>query len=182
MAAAIDPRVLVLEKELTRVRGEFERAFAAIPADRVHHSPADGVWTPAQLLWHLAKTERGVARLLERLDAALGPMDTVPPGPAVRDVLKLLDQYGFKDRSRKLNAPEGLRPPSTVDVIAEKGRLADGRQQLFDIARVSGPRLALLRYDHPFFGAFDGFQWVLMVARHEERHILQLHETLAAAT
>ena len=180
MAAAIDPRVLVLEKELARVRGEFERALAAVPAERLHKAPKEGAWTPAQLLWHLAKIERGVARLLERLDAGLGPMDTVPPGPSVRDVLKLLDQYNFADRSRKLAAPDGLRPPESVDVVAEKGRLADGRTQLLDIMRLSGPRLAILRYDHLVFGPFDGFQWALMIARHEERHILQLEETLAA--
>ena len=84
MAAAIDPRVLVLEKELARVRGEFERALAAVPAEKLHKAPKEGAWTPAQLLWHLAKIERGVARLLERLDAGLGPMDTVPPGPRCR--------------------------------------------------------------------------------------------------
>lgn len=182
MVAKVDPRVALLEKELTRVRGEFERAFAAIPEDRLHRSPAPDAWTPAQLLWHLAKIERGVARLLERLDASLGPMDTVPPGPAVRDLLKLLDQYNLKDRSKKFAAPEGLRPPEVVDVVAEKGRLRDGRQQLFDILRLSGPRLSLLRHDHVYFGSFDGWQWVLMIARHEERHLLQLKETLAATS
>jgi hypothetical protein len=109
-------------------------------------------------------------------------MDTVPPGPSVRDVLKLLDKYSFSDRSKKLAAPDGLRPPDTVDVAAEQGRLADGRKQLIDILRLSGPRLAILRFDHLYFGPFDGFQWALMIARHEERHILQLHETLAATS
>ena len=182
MAAKIDPRVVLLEDELARVRGEWERAFASVPADRLHRSPTQGTWTPAQLLWHLAKVERGVARLLERLDAALGPMETVPPGPPVRDVLTLLDKFHFKDRSRRLVAPEGLRPPATVDVVAEKGRLADGRRQLLDILHAAGPRLSLHRYDHFYFGPFDGWQWTLMVARHDERHTLQLAEIVAATT
>jgi hypothetical protein len=37
-----------------------------------------------------------------------------------------------------------------------------------------------MRHDHPFFGPYDGWQWALMVARHEERHLLQLHEVVAS--
>ena len=179
MVAKIDPRVLVLDEELTRVRREWERAFAAVPEAQRHRSPTAESWTPAQLLWHLAKVERGVARLLERLDAALGPMETVPPGPPLRDVLKVLDNFNYLDRSRKLAAPEGLRPPAMIDVIAEQGRLADGRQQVLAILRAAGPRLSLHRYDHVYFGPHDGWQWGLMVARHEERHTLQLAEIVA---
>ena len=180
MADLPDRRVVVLEEELARVRRELERAVDAVPEAQLHRAhPADG-WTPAQLVWHLAKVERGVARLLERLDSELPPMATVPPGPRSEKVLRLLDQYNFSDRSRRLMAPEGLRPPSTVDLVAERGRLADGRAQLIGAIREAGPRLSLLRYDHMFFGPFDGWQWTLMVARHEERHMLQLAEILAA--
>lgn len=179
MATDIDPRVLILEDELARVRGEWERAFAAVPPEKLHRASAPGSWTPAQLLWHLAKVERGVARMLERLDGGLGPMATVPPGPSKQTVLTILDKYPFHDRSRRLMAPEGLRPPEQVDLVAEQGRLADGRRQLVDVVREAGPRLSLHRYDHPFFGSFDGWQWTLMIARHEERHILQLAEMLS---
>jgi len=180
MADLPDRRVMVLEEELARVRQDLERAIDAVPAAQLHLAhPADG-WTPAQLIWHLAKVERGVARLLERLDAELPPMSTVPPGPRSNQVLGLLDKANFKDRSRRLVAPDGLRPPATVDVVAERGRLADGRAQLLGAIRDAGPRLSLLRYDHVYFGPFDGWQWALMVARHEERHMLQLAEILAA--
>jgi len=179
MAHDVDPRVLIIEGELTRVRTELERALAAIPADKLQRSPAPDIWTPAQLVWHLAKIERGVARMLERLDAALAPMVTVPPGPRSKGLLEMLDKYNPKDRSRRLEAPEGARPPAVVDLVAERGRLADGRQQLLAAARASGPRLSLLRYDHLYFGPFDGWQWFLFVARHEERHLLQLAEVVA---
>jgi hypothetical protein len=179
MALDTDPRVVIIEGELARVRGEVERALGAIPPDKLQRSPAPGVWTPAQVVWHIAKIERGVARMLERLDAALPPMTTVPPGPRSKGLLEMLDKYPVKDRSKRLESPEGARPPAIVDLVAERGRLADGRQQLLAIARASGPRLSLLRYDHMYFGPFDGWQWVLFVARHEERHLLQLAEVVA---
>ena len=180
MQAESDRRIARLEEELTRVRLEFERAIDDVPADRAARAPA-GQWTPAQIVWHLAKVERGVARAIVRLDAALPPMATVPPGPGVTAVMKVLDKYPFLDRTRKLRAPEPVSPPESVDLAAERTRWADGRTELFAAIRASGPRLSLIRFDHPFFGPFDGWQWTLMVARHEQRHLLQLHEVLASA-
>lgn len=177
MLPGTDPRIAVLEEELARVRAEFERALDAIPERQLHRAPP-GAWTPAQLVWHLAKVERGVARMIERLDAAIPPMATVPPGPPTARILTILDQVPWSDRTRKLEAPEAIRPPAEVDLVAERARLLDGRAQLLGAMRAAGPRLSLMRHDHPFFGAFDGWQWCLMIARHEERHLLQLHEVV----
>lgn len=181
MLPGSDRRIALLEDELTRVRREFEAALDAVPAARLHVAPA-GQWTPAQIIWHVAKVERGVARLIERKDAELPPMSTVPPGPSLANVLKLLDQYNFRDRSTKIVAPEPIRPPAPdqIDLLAERARWVDGRAQLFEAMRNAGPRLSLWRHPHPAFGPYDGWQWVLMIARHEERHLLQLHEVVAA--
>ena len=170
-----DPRVQILETELRRVRDQFVSALDALPADRLHVAPP-GQWTPAQIIWHVAKVERGVARMIERKDAEIPPFSTVPPGPSSKRVLSLLDQFPFHDRTQKLKAIDGLNPPAEVDLAAERGRWLDGRAQLLAAAYAAGPRLALIEHPHPYFGRFDGFQWVLMVARHEERHLLQLHE------
>lgn len=179
MNTGTDKRVLILEEDLTRVRREFERVLDAVPESRLHVAP-EGAWTPAQIIWHVAKVERGVARMIEQLDAAIGPMATVPPGPGALKVLHVLDQFPFLDRTRKATAPEAITPPPTVDLGTERTRWADGRVQLFGAIRQAGPRLSLLRHAHPFFGPFDGWQWTLMVARHEQRHLLQLHEVVAA--
>lgn len=174
-----DRRIQALERELTRVRAAFDAALDAIPAADRGRAPA-GRWSAGQIVWHVAKVERSVARLIERQTAAIGPMATIPPGPSPDGVLGVLDHIPFLDRSRRLEAPEGIRPPESIDFVAERGRLADGRVQLLAAANDCGPRLSLVRHDHVYFGSFDGWQWVLMVARHEERHLLQLLETVAA--
>jgi hypothetical protein len=179
MLPSVDRRVTRLEEELARTRQAFDTALDAVPPHQVHLAPA-GAWSPARIVWHVAKVERGVARLLQRLDAAIGPMDTVPPGPSLAQVTTLLDHIPFTDRSRKVDAPEGTHAPASVDFVAERSRLAEGRAQVIEAARAAGPRLSLMRYDHPRFGPFTGWQWVLMCARHEERHLLQLQEVLAA--
>lgn len=175
-----DPRVALIEADLARVRRLFEESLDAIPADRLHRAPP-GQWTPAQLVWHCAKVERGVARLIERLDAAIPEMSTVPPGPSPAKVLHILDHIPYQDRSQKRGAPDGLRPPEAVDLAAERARLADGRAQLLAAMHNAGPRLSLMKYEHTFFGPFDGWQWVLSVGRHEERHVDQLREVAAAS-
>lgn len=174
-----DSRVDVLVEELKRVRRAFEAALDAMPEPIWHAAPA-GQWSPAQIVWHCAKVERSVARLIERKTAELGPMATVPPGPSPHAVLRVLDQYPILDRSRRREAPEGVRPPERVELMTERGRLSDGRMQLLAAARACGPQLSLVRHPHEFFGDFDGWQWLLLVARHEERHLLQMQETVAA--
>ncbi len=179
MLLGIDRRVARLEEDLERVRRAFESTLAAIGDDRRHRAPA-GQWTPAQLVWHCAKVERGVARLVERLDAAIPEMATVPPGPAPDKVLRLLDHIPYHDRARKVQAIPGLVPPESVDLGAELGRLREGREQLLTVIRQAGPRLSLVKHEHPLFGPFDGWQWVLSVGKHEERHLDQLREVAAA--
>ena len=174
-----DRRVQVLEQELNRVRREFEAALTAIPEPQRHQAPP-GRWTPAQIIWHVAKVERSVARLIERKTSELGPTVTAPPGPSTQSVLKVLDHVPFLDRSRRLEAPEGIRPPDTIDLVAERGRWTDGRVQLLAAAYECGPRLSLVQHEHLYFGNFNGWQWMLMVARHEERHLQQMLETVAA--
>lgn len=179
MLPGTDRRVERVEAELERVRLAFLVTLDGIPADRLHRAPA-GHWTPAQLVWHCAKVERGVARLIERLDAAIPEMATVPPGPQPDRVLHILDHIPYHDRSQKRQAIEGLFPPDAIDLDAERERLSDGRAQLLAAMRQAGPRLSLIKYEHPLFGPFDGWQWVLSVGKHEERHIGQLREVAAA--
>lgn len=179
MPPGTDPRVALIEADLVRIRRRFESVLDAIPADRLHRAPT-GRWSPAQLVWHCAKVERGVARLIERLDAAIPEMATVPPGPSPEKVMHVLDHIPYLDRSQRREAPEPIRPPGTVDLEAERARLADGRAQLLEAMHRAGPRLSLMRYEHLLFGPFDGWQWVLSVGKHEERHVDQLREVAAS--
>ncbi len=180
MVLRTDSRVMAIAAEMVRVRREFEAALDAVPPGRVHVAPP-GQWTPAQIIWHLAKVERGVASLVVKLDATIPLYATVPPGPRLDVVLTLLDIYDFRNRSRKVAAPDLIRPPDTgqIDLTAERERWSDGRVRALSAMQSVGPRLSLLSYPHPFFGPLDGWQWALLIARHEERHLLQLHEVTA---
>jgi hypothetical protein len=47
-----------------------------------------------------------------------------------------------------------------------EGLPVDGR----DLTRLSAP--------HPIFGPINGYEWVLFIGQHEERHLGQLRDTV----
>ena len=34
-------------------------------------------------------------------------------------------------------------------------------------------------FDHPAFGTMDGYQWILLISGHSNRHVLQINEVKA---
>jgi len=178
-AMPIDPRVRLIEAELARVRGEFEAILDALPASEGDAAP-EGRWSPAQIIWHLSKVQHWVMRGLEQGQRALPPMTTIPPGPSPDRLLASIDRFPVRDRTRRVEAPEGILPPRGLDLAAERVRWQEGREALVALLRRLGPLLTSISAAHPMFGPLDGWQFALFVARHEERHLDQLRELLAA--
>ncbi len=173
-----DPRVASLEAELGRVMSAFDAVLDALPAAMIDAAP-EGQWSPVQIVWHLSKAQHWAVGKLAAGAAALPPMATVPPGPAPATSLTLRDAVPIRDRSRRVQAPEAVRPPRGLDLDAERARWRDGRAALLEVLQRIGPNLTNVRGDHPIFGTLTGWQWALWVAQHEERHLEQLREVVA---
>jgi hypothetical protein len=173
-----DPRVASLEAELGRVMSAFDAVLDALPAAMIDAAP-EGQWSPVQIVWHLSKVQHWAVGKLTAGAAALPPMSTVPPGPAPATILSLLDAFAIRDRSRRVQAPEAVRPPRGLDLDAERARWRDGRAALLEVLQRIGPNLTNVRGDHPIFGTLTGWQWALWVAQHEERHLEQLREVIS---
>ncbi len=173
-----DPRVAALEAELGRVMSAFDAVLDALPAAKNDAAP-EGRWSPVQIVWHLSKVQHWAHSQLTAGAAALPAMSTVPPGPAPASILTLLDKFPIRDRSRRVQAPEAVRPPRGLDLAAERTRWRDGRATLVQTLQRIGPSLTNVRGDHPAFGTLTGWQWALWVAQHEERHLEQLREVVA---
>jgi len=173
-----DPRVASLEAELGRVMSAFDAVLDALPAAMIDAAP-EGQWSPVQIVWHLSKVQHWAVGKLTAGAAALPPMSTVPPGPAPATILSLLDAFAIRDRNRRVQAPEAVRPPRGLDLDAERARWRDGRAALLEVLQRIGPNLTNVRGDHPIFGTLTGWQWALWVAQHEERHLEQLREVIS---
>lgn len=173
-----DPRVVALEAELARVTEAFAVVLDPLTAAQGQTAAADR-WSPAQIVYHLSKVQHWVTGQLAAGAAALPPMSTVPPGPAPARLLSLLDDFPVRDRSRRVQAPEGIRPPADLVLADERARWMTGRAALVETLYRIGPTLTNVRADHPAFGPLSGWQWALFVVQHEERHLEQLREVVA---
>jgi hypothetical protein len=132
-------------------------------------------WSVGEVLEHIASSEDFLMGLVQ---------EQVMKGPARPDGedVKAIDAFVLKaipDRSNKLQAPEPLKPNnrygSPKDTIAH-----------FEASRAK--TIAFLNdtndlrdhaIDSPLGKKLDGYQWLLFIAAHSERHTKQLLEVKA---
>lgn len=99
-----------------------------------------------------------------------------------RSWLGSLDHLGFTDRGRRIVAPERVAPEPNPDFSASWASLQAVRQRLLRaVTSVDGRDLTVISAPHPVLGPLNGYQWVLFIGQHEERHLSQLRETLSTA-
>ena len=161
----------------------FRDALAAIPATQHDTRPADDVWSAANVMSHLARTEGQVAAFLQRaLQKAL--VDGLPPAAADAGlVLAAMDGAQILDRSVRLVAPDFAAPdPAMIAAVA---------QQKLDRARVRARELLVsadgldtssVRRPHHVLGELTFEQWIAFVGFHQQRHTAQIHELASKLT
>ncbi|HXD22843.1 MAG TPA: DinB family protein [Gemmatimonadaceae bacterium] len=175
------PTLGELTAELARVRAELRELVTATPPQRFDHRPRSGGWTGTEILQHLGKTEGMMTKLLEGLFAkALA--EGMPEETAARSWIHSLDHLHVLDRHRRIEAPERAHPTSDAQFAPSWASLQGVRERLLRaVATVDGRDLTVVNAPHPVFGALNGYQWVLVIGKHEERHLSQLRETLSEA-
>lgn len=148
----------------------------------------DGGWSVAQIIEHLSRTERGVARTLAQLlqatddaGAAASSADATHDGDGARRAFVpfSLDDFVEEARDKKFEAPEFIRPRGSS--LAESlAHLRESRAALESLR----PRFEAADYSkqfpHPAFGMLNVGQWLAFVGIHEERHLRQIERTLEA--
>lgn len=170
-----------LTGELARVRADLAKLVDATPAERFGHRPRNGGWTGAGIIQHLGTVEGMATKRLEGLFAqALA--DGIPVETSTGSWLHSLDQFSVLDRSRRIEAPERAHPAPDAQLAPSWASLQGVRERLLRaVASVDGRDLTTVSAPHPVFGALNGYQWVLIVGKHEERHLSQLRATLSEA-
>jgi hypothetical protein len=178
---AMHPRLQGIVGYLADVRAELTAVVDGAAPDRMVRAP-EGRWSGAQIIQHLGKVEGSCAKLFEGLFAkALA--DGIPEDRATGSLLGSLDKYGATDRTKRIEAPDRVAPEATPDFAASWASLRAVRSRtLAAVATVDGRDLTKLSAPHPIFGPLDGYQWVLLVGKHEARHLLQLEELLNVGT
>jgi hypothetical protein len=132
--------------------------------------PAPDRWSVAEVVEHLALLEDAVHGIILNLDKAPAP----PAGWDAKQVDALILSQ-VPDRTTKVKAPEAAVPTGRWTPEAALQHFMAARASNIALLR-STPDLRDHVVKHPVFGPMDGYQWLLAVAAHSERHNQQVLE------
>jgi len=139
--------------------------------------PAPDRWSIAEVVEHLAAAEdmiRGLTQEQVMKTPAIAPRD-----PAE---LKKIDDgvlAQVPDRSHKMQAPEPLKPTNRFGSPDEAEKhFLESRATTEEFVKTT-PDLRAHAVDSPMGVKLDGYEWVLLIAAHSERHTKQILEVKA---
>jgi hypothetical protein len=128
-------------------------------------------WSAAQVMEHIAASEDTLRGILQQ------QVLKAPAAPG-RD-LKADDEKVLAmvpDRSFKVEAPQMLRPTNRFNSPAEALKhFVESRGKTVELLKTT-PDLREHATDSAVFKKMDGYQFILLIAAHTERHTKQLNE------
>ena len=138
--------------------------------------PSPFKWSVAQVMEHIAAAEDLLRQMAE------SQIKQAPPGPGPERDLKGTDNKVLElvpDRSRKFQAPEQLRPRNQFgSPEASLKHFLESRAKTVELLK-NTPDLRGHVAESGLLGKVDGFERILFVAAHSERHTKQLLEVKA---
>jgi hypothetical protein len=144
-------------------------------AQLTFHSAPDR-WSVEDCLKHIAAAEMGLRQMLDQnLKQAATPEKRTEVKVSDEDLIKMVE-----DRSHKAQAPEQLRPENTPFKSADEAlnSFKDNRDKLMDFVKNTQEDLRNHIVELPF-GKIDGYQMVLFISAHSNRHTQQIKEVMA---
>ena len=163
---------------LERARDRVIAATAGLSEAQWGHRPASGGWSAAEIVEHMVVVQELVlGPIAHALDAA---EETPAADPDVIDAIVLTR---LPDRSRRFPAPEPAQPGGRWTAAESLQRLSANTARL--VGRLeTAPGLRRRRVPAPPLRAItggehqwmDGYQWILAVAMHTDRHTEQIRE------
>ncbi len=171
-----DPERMFLVKYLTETKNDFLKATQGLTEAQKNFKASPDRWSIAQCMEHIALSE---SRIFERVEGFLKQ----PADPSKRSEVKSTDDQIIRtlvDRSRKLSAPESLKPSNKFANSDEaQVSFVAQRDKTIDYVRTTQDDLRDHFGLHPAYGMLDDFQWIILIAAHSKRHTLQMEEVKA---
>jgi DinB family protein len=134
-------------------------------------------WSIAEVMEHLAAAEdmiRGMDQEQVMKSPAIAPRDP--------EELKKIDANVLAqvpDRSHKIQAPDPLKPTNRFGSPAEAEKHFLESRVVTEEYLKTTPDLRAHATDSPMGVKLDGYEWVLLIAAHSERHTKQILEVKA---
>ncbi len=161
------------EKLLALLRESRERllqSFAGVTDEESRRRTADGQWSVLDTVEHLTVAEKMMLGLVSGLRRPRSA-DT----PNREEVFLSV----MTDRSRKLESPEGGRPRGRFANLADASaqfRASRDSTICFVEQNVDDLRATEVTHPHPAAGNVSTYEMLIIMAKHAERHALQIEE------
>jgi hypothetical protein len=139
--------------------------------------PAPERWSIAEVMEHLAAAEdmiRGMDQEQVMKTPAIPPRD-----PAELQKIDAGVIAQVPDRSHKIQAPEPLKPSNRFGSPADAEKHFVESRAVTEEYLKTTPDLRAHATDSPLGVKLDGYEWVLLIAAHSERHTKQILEVKA---
>ncbi|HKV95811.1 MAG TPA: DinB family protein [Candidatus Angelobacter sp.] len=164
-------------------RKRLEEATAGLSGEQARFKPAPERWSIAEILEHLSIAhDRIMTRIVEQFPQA----PASEPGRDSQTVDALILEK-IPDRSMKASAPEFARPTSLVApaealdrIFRSYQRLAEFLESTADLREHVLEAMPLRFTTNGAHSTADGYQWALIAAAHDERHVRQILEVKAS--
>jgi hypothetical protein len=164
-------------KSLQATHDKFLQSIAGLSQKQWAFKPAPDRWSVAEVAEHIAVSEATLFGLVQK------QIMMSPATPEKREQVKGKDEIVLQkvpDRSHKVQAPEFLRPTGRWATEADLTKaFEDSRRTTMDYVRTTNDDLRDHFFDHPVLGTLDGYQWLLLISAHSERHTAQIEEVKA---
>ncbi len=167
---SLHPRVAETIDALESAHRELVEVLTTIPAAYRDAATDDARWSIPQHVEHLAIVEDGAGRLMSKLIKqveASGEQETDDTS-----LLTSLDQFKVWTVTRRIEAPDFVRPRDGLSSSDGLAQLTASRARMIAaLQRASGLALASVSAPHPVVGPLNVYQWGLITAHHERRHV-----------
>ncbi len=169
----LHPRIAEIIDVLEHAHRDLVEVVTAIPEARRDAPGDNGKWSVAQHLEHLAMVEDGAGRLMSKLIKEVAARDERETETS--SLLGSLDRYQVWTTTRKIVAPEMVQPREGLSAADALARLTTARTRMIGaLQKASGLALASVTFPHPVVGPLNVYQWGLISAQHERRHLEQI--------
>lgn len=160
-------------KFLKESKEGVENAIKGLSEAQLKFKPAADVWSVEECLKHIAITEQALWGMEE---ASLKQAAT----PDKRSEVKLTDEEVIKrieDRSTKIKTFDPMKPENTPFKSATEALTSfnQNRDKLISYVKNTNDDLRNHVLALPF-GSLDGYQFILFISAHTNRHVQQIYE------
>ena len=164
-------------KHLQTTHDAFLQSISGLSEKQWRFKPAPDRWSVAEVAEHITVAESAILGMVQKQVMAS------PAAPEKRAEVQGKDQIILEkvpDRSHKAQAPEFLKPTNRWANREELTKaFEEERKTTEDYVKTTNDDLRDHFGPHPMLGPMDGYQWILLISAHSERHTKQILEVKA---